>query len=211
MAVFVAGDVACAAASDFRMLTAARIMTALADGAFFGIASIVAAELAAPGRKVRAVAMMFTGLTVANVVGVPAGTCIGQAAGWRITFVVVAALAAASLLAIVAFIPPTLADGSQGLKRALGALWQPQIWLAMLVSTLSSAAPFTVLTFLAPLLEHDAGVSPHGAALALFLFGAGLTLGGLIGGRLGETGVVRVLRRLPAPDAIALAALGAFV
>jgi DHA1 family inner membrane transport protein len=211
MVIFLVGDVACAVAPDFRVLMIARIVTALAHGAFFGIASIVAAELAPPGKAVRAVALLFTGLTVANVLGVPVGTWIGQATGWRVTFALVAMLAAASLAAIVIWIPRRLGGGVSGLRHELAALRQPQIWLAMLVSMISSAALFTVLTFLTPLLEHEAGLTPHGAALALFLFGAGLTVGGLAGGRLADGRVLLAIRALLAADAIALVGFGLLV
>lgn len=211
MAIFLVGDVGCAVAPDFRLLMVARVVTALAHGAFFGIASVVAAELAPPGKAVRAVAMLFTGLTVANVVGVPVGTFIGQAAGWRATFAVVALLAGASLVAIAVSIPGGLAGGASGIRRELGALRQPQIWFAMLVSMVTSVALFTVLTFLTPLLERETGLSPHGAALALFLFGAGLTVGGLVGGRVGEGRGVVAIRGLLVLDAVALVGLGCFV
>ena len=211
MAVFLLGDAGCALAPDFRLLMAARVVTALAHGAFFGIASVVAAELAPPGKAVRAVALLFTGLTVANVLGVPVGTAIGQAAGWRTTFAAVALLAAASLLAIAVSIPSGLAGGAGGVRRELGALRQPQIWLAMLVSMFTSVALFTVLTFVTPLLEHETALTPHGAALALFLFGAGLTVGGLVGGRLGEGRAVVAIRWLLVFDALALMGLWCFV
>jgi MFS transporter, DHA1 family, inner membrane transport protein len=208
MLVFLMGDVACAIAPGFRFLMIARITTALAHGAFFGIASIVAGELAPPGKAVRAVALLFTGLTVANVVGVPLGTWIGQAAGWRVTFALVAVLAAVALAGMLIWLPRHLGRGSNGIRRELAALRQPQIWLAMLVSTLSSAALFTVLTFLTPLLEHEAKFSPHGAAFALFIFGAGLTAGGLVGGRFADRHVVLVVRALLAADALALIGVG---
>ena len=211
MAVFLVGDVGCAVAPDFRLLMVARVVTALAHGAFFGIASVVAAELAPPGKAVRAVAMLFTGLTVANVVGVPVGTFVGQVAGWRATFAVVALLAGASLAAIAVSIPGGLAGGSSGVRRELGALREPQIWLAMLVSMFTSVALFAVLTFLTPLLERETGLSPHGAALALFLFGAGLTVGGLVGGRVGEGRGVVAIRGLLVLDAVALVGFGCLV
>jgi len=211
MVMFLLGDVACAMAPDFRVLMIARVATALAHGAFFGIASIVAAELAPPGKAARAVALLFTGMTVANVVGVPVGTWIGQAAGWRVTFALVATLAAASLAAMVTWMPRHLGGGSYGIRRELAALRQPQIWLAMLISMLSSAALFTVLTFLTPLLEHEAGMTPHEAALALFLFGAGLTVGGLAGGRLADRNVLLAIRALLVADAIALVGFGLLV
>ena len=211
MVMFLVGDVACTVAPDFRILMIARIATALAHGAFFGIASIVAAELALPGKAVRAVALLFTGMTVANVVGVPLGTWIGQAAGWRVTFALVAGLAAVALAAMVTWMPRRLGGGSYGIRRELAALREPQIWLAMLVSTLSSAALFSVLTFLTPLLEHEAGLTPHGAASALFLFGAGLAVGGLVGGRLADRNALLAIRALLAADAVALAGFGLLV
>lgn len=204
MAVFVAGDVACALAPGFYFLLAARIATALAHGAFFGIASTVAAELAPPGKAARAVALLFTGLTVANIAGVPIGTWIGQEAGWRATFAFVAILAAASLAAMTIWMPRQLGRASDGVRQEFVALRQPQIWLAMLVSSLSSAALFTVLTFLTPLLEQETGLTPHAAALALFLFGAGLTVGGLAGGRLADGDSLLAVRVLLVVDAIAL-------
>ena len=156
----------------------------------------------------RAVALLFTGLTVANVVGVPLGTWIGQAAGWRVTFALVAVLAGAAFLAMLIWMPHDLGRASNGVRRELAALRQPQIWLAMLVSTLSSAGLFTVLTFLTPMLEHEAGMTPHGAAVALFLFGAGLTAGGMVGGRFADRHALLALRALLAVDALALAGFG---
>ncbi len=211
MLLFLAGDVACAVAPGFRFMMIARIVTALAHGAFFGIASIVAAEIAVPGKGARAVALLFTGLTVANVVGVPVGTWIGQAAGWRVTFALVASLAAAALAAMLTWMPPHLGGGSDGVRRELAALRHPQIWLAMSVSTLSSAALFTVLTFLTPLLEHETRLTPHGAASALFLFGGGLTIGGLVGGRLADRNALGAIRALLAADALALVVFGLVV
>jgi DHA1 family inner membrane transport protein len=211
MVMFLVGDVACTVAPDFRVLMIARIVTALAHGAFFGIASIVASELAPPGKAVRAVALLFTGMTVANVVGVLLGTWIGQAAGWRTTFALVATLAAAALAAMITWVPRRLGGGAYGIRRELASLREPQIWLAMLISTLSSAALFSVLTFLTPLLEHEAGLTPHEAALALFLFGAGLSVGGLAGGRLADRNALLAIRALLVADAIALVSFGLLV
>ena len=207
MLMFVIGDVACAVAPGFRFLLAARVATALAHGAFFGIASTVAAELAPPGKAARAVALLFTGLTVANILGVPIGTWIGQAAGWRATFAFVAVLAAVSLAAMMVWMPHRLGHTSEGVRHELAALRQVQIWLAMLVSMLSSAALFAVLTFLTPLLEKETGLTPHGTTLALFLFGAGLTVGGLVGGRMADRNTLAAMHALLVADAIALVVL----
>jgi len=211
MMVFLVGDVACAAAPNFACLMVARVVTALSHGAFFGIASIVAAELAPPGKAVRSVALLFTGLTLANVIGVPVGTWIGQAAGWRVSFALVAILAAGALAAMAQWLPRHLEGRSSGARSELAALRHPQIWFAMSVSILSSAALFTVLTFLTPLLEHEARLTPHEAALALFIFGAGLTVGGLAGGRLADRNALLAIRALLAADAVALVLFGLLV
>jgi MFS transporter, DHA1 family, inner membrane transport protein len=205
MLLFVAGDAACALAPGFALVLAARILAALAHGAFFGIASVVAADLAPPKKRARAVALLFTGLTVSNVLGVPIGTWIGQEAGWRVTFALVAVLAVAALVAMLAWVPHRLGHASGGIWREIAALRQPPIWLAMLVSTLSSAALFTVLTFLTPLLERETGLTPHEAALALFLFGAGLTAGGLLGGNLADRSAVNAIRVFLVVEALVLA------
>ena len=211
MLVFIVGDMACAVAPGFHFLLVARIATALAHGAFFGIASTVATELAPPGKAAQAVALLFTGLTVANVLGVPIGTWIGQQAGWRATFALVTVLASVSLAGMLTWIPRNLGRASGGVRHEFAALRQPQIWLAMLVSTLSSAALFTVLTFLTPFLEQEAGLTPHAAALALFLFGIGFTAGGLAGGRLADSNTLLAIRALLVADATALVSLSFLV
>jgi MFS transporter, DHA1 family, inner membrane transport protein len=208
MLLFIVGDVACAIASGFGLIMSARVLTALAHGAFFGIASVVVADLAAPEKRAQSVALLFTGLTVANVVGVPLGTWVGQEAGWRVTFALVAIIAAAALAAMVAWMPRQLGNGSAGVRRELAALQNLGIWMAMLVSTLSSAALFTVLTFLTPLLEHETRLTPHAAAVTLFLFGAGLTAGGLVGGRLADRNALNAIVMLLFADAAALIFFG---
>ena len=208
MVVFLGGDIACAMAPTFALMMSARIATALAHGAFFGIASVVAGKLAPPGKAVRAVGLLFTGLTVANVFGVPVGTWIGQAAGWRVTFMLVALLAAVSLAAMLIWMPRQLGRGSEGLRHEVATLRKPQIWLAMIVSTLSSAGLFTALSFLTPLLERESGFTAHGAALGLLVFGIGLTAGGLIGGRFPERHSVFAIRTLLTVDALALVVFG---
>jgi MFS transporter, DHA1 family, inner membrane transport protein len=208
MLLFIVGDVACAIAPGFGLIMSARVLTALAHGAFFGIASVVVADLAAPEKRAQSVALLFTGLTVANVVGVPLGTWVGQEAGWRVTFALVAIIAAAALAAMVAWMPRQLGNGSAGVRRELAALQNLGIWMAMLVSTLSSAALFTVLTFLTPLLEHETRLTPHAAAVTLFLFGAGLTAGGLVGGRLADRNALNAIVMLLVAEAAALIFLG---
>lgn len=185
MTVFVLGNLGCALAPGYAGLMTARVVTSLAHGSFFGIGSVVAAELM-PQRRAGAVAIMFTGLTLANVLGVPFGTLLGQAAGWRATFWAVAGLGVAAFLLLAALLPRGLAGSGAGLAREVRALGHRQVVLAMATSTLASVSLFSVFTYITPLLETVTGFTPHAVSGALLLFGGGLTAGNLLGGRLAD-------------------------
>ncbi|ANQ83726.1 putative transmembrane efflux protein [Azoarcus olearius] len=185
--MFIAGNLLCALAPDYAALMAARIATAFCHGAFFGLGAVVAAGLVAPERRAQAIALMFTGLTLANVLGVPLGTLLGQHAGWRATFWAVVAIGVAAALTLHRWPPHDLGAGSsRGLLNEVRALRRTQVLLAMLISVLSSASLFSVFTYIAPMLLEVTGISPRGVTLVLLLFGAGLTLGNLLGGRLAD-------------------------
>jgi DHA1 family inner membrane transport protein len=207
MAVFCGGNIACAVAPDFSLLLVARVITALAHGAFFGIGAVVAMQIVPTGKGARAVALLFTGLTFANVVGVPAGSWIGQSWGWRTTFTVVTLIGALSLAAIARWVPRGRDETANNLRGELASLKRRPVWLALLTSAISSAALFVLLTFLTPFLEHETGLSPHGAALALLVFGLGLTAGGLAGGRISDHRLLLAIRFLLVFDAAVLSAL----
>ena len=160
---------------------AARVATALCHGAFFGIGSIVAAGLVAPEKRGQAIAIMFSGLTLANVLGVPAGTALGQAEGWRATFWCVAAISAAAAAAIAWALPRLLRPADSGLLAEFRVLRKPQVILAMLMSLLGSASLFSVFTYITPMLEHVTRLSPHTVTWLLLLFGVGITAGNLLG------------------------------
>src|SRR6185437_2129761 len=162
--------------------------SSLTHGAFFGIGAVTATELVPRDRRARAVATMFTGLTAATVFGVPLGSALGHQFGWRSTFVVVAALGVLSLLAIAAFLPSESGRDRSGITRSheLAAFRTPAVWLLLAVSALTSASLFASLTYLAPLLEHVAGVPAGDVSWFLLLFGAGLVCGNQIGSRLAE-------------------------
>ncbi len=186
MGVFIVGNLLCAVAGDYALLMGARVVTALAHGAFFGIGSVVASGLVERHQRARAIAVMFTGLTLANVLGVPLGTLLGQALGWRSTFWGVSLIGVAAEGALWVWVPKVAADRSLDLISEFRALRQPQVLLAMLMSTLSSVSLFSVFTYITPLLESRAGLSEHQVGLALLVFGVGLTVGNLIGGRLAD-------------------------
>lgn len=186
MAFFIAGNLLCAIAPNYWVLMIARIVTALCHGAFFGIGSVVAANLVSEDRKARAVALMFTGLTLANVLGVPLGTAIGQAYGWRSTFWVVTAIGIVTIAGLIAILPRDRQEEQSSILRELAALRNGRLWMALSVTVFFSASMFTLFTYIAPLLRDVTGVSPEGVTWTLFLIGVGLTVGNLIGGKLAD-------------------------
>ncbi|MET7243966.1 MFS transporter [Methylobacterium sp. EM32] len=184
--LFILGNALCALAPDYRLLMLARIVTALCHGAFFGLGSVVAADLVPAHRKASAIAIMFTGLTLANVLGVPFGTALGHALGWRATFWAVVGIGFVAAAALLAWLPRHLAHESGSLLSEMRVLRRTQVVLAMLLSVLASASLFSVFTYVAPLLAATAGATPSAITGVLLLFGVGLTLGNVLGGRLGD-------------------------
>lgn len=185
MLIFTAGNFACALAPTYNLLFAARVLTALCHGAFFGIGAVVAANLVPRNQRAQAISLMFAGLTLANVLGVPAGTALGQAFGWRAAFwaiVPIGVIAAASVF----FLVPTQPPGEGGLLHEFRVLRKPQVLLVLAMSTLCSASLFCVFTYIAPTLESVTRASPHTVTFTLLFFGVGITIGNLIGGALGD-------------------------
>jgi DHA1 family inner membrane transport protein len=185
MGIFTLGNLACAVAPTYNLLFAARVLTALCHGAFFGIGSIVATNLVPRNQRAQAIALMFSGLTLANVLGVPAGTALGQAFGWRSAFwaiVPIGLLAAAALFWFV----PQQPKGATGLLHEFRVLRRPQVLLVMSMSVLTSASLFCVFTYVAPTLETITHISPHGVTAVRLAFGVGITVGNLLGGRLSD-------------------------
>lgn len=184
--IFIVGNFLCAIAPSYDLLMAARIATALCHGAFFGLGSVVAAQVVRREKRAQAIALMFTGLTLANVLGVPFGTALGQALGWRATFWAVVAIGVAAAIALYAWLPRDIASPRASLMQEARTLGRPQVLLAMVMSVLASASLFSVFTYIAPILENVTRESPHQVTWALVVFGAGLTLGNFVGGRLGD-------------------------
>nr|WP_222943559.1 MULTISPECIES: MFS transporter [Pseudomonas] len=186
MGVFIIGNLLCALASDYNVLMFARVVTALCHGAFFGIGSVVAAGLVPANRRASAVALMFTGLTLANVLGVPLGTALGQYAGWRSTFWAVTVIGVIALIGLIRFLPTNRNEEKLDMRAELGALRGAGIWLSLTMTALFSASMFTLFTYIAPLLGEVTGVSPNGVTWTLLLIGLGLTAGNVIGGKMAD-------------------------
>jgi DHA1 family inner membrane transport protein len=177
MAFFIAGNLLCALASDYWVLMIARVVTALCH---------VAAGLVAEDRRARAVALMFTGLTLANVLGVPLGTAIGQAYGWRATFGVVTVIGIVTISGLIAILPRDKQQENGSILREIAALRNGGLWLALSTTVFFAASMFALFTYIAPLLRDVTGVSPEGVTWTLFLIGLGLTIGNLVGGKLAD-------------------------
>ncbi|PYC69043.1 MFS transporter [Streptomyces tateyamensis] len=193
MGLFVLGNLLSALAPSFPLMLAGRILASLAHGAFFGIGSVVAADLVAPNRKAGAIATMFTGLTVANIVGVPLGTFVGQAVGWRTTFGAVAALGVVGLLGIAKLVPDLPRPEGARLRQELAAFRNTQVVLAMAMTVLGFGGVFAAITYVAPMMTQVAGYSDGAVTWLLVLFGVGMFLGNLLGGRFADRHLMPLL------------------
>lgn len=202
MGLFILGNALCALAPNYALLMAARVVTAFCHAAFFGIGAVVAAELVPRERRAQAVALMFTGLTVANVLGVPFGTAFGHLLGWRSTFWAVTVIGVAAAAALVAWLPKAIPMQAGSILREFRAIGAAQVQLALLISTLASVSMFTVFTYIAYILRDVTGFTAQQESMVLLLFGAGITVGGLAGGKLADWKLMPALASLLAAVAV---------
>jgi len=186
LGLFILGNALCAVAPNYGVLMVARVVAAFCHGSFFGIGAVVASHLVPRGQAARAIALMFTGLTLANVLGVPFGTFLGQWAGWRSTFMAVTGLGVVAAIAVWRLVPSLPDLPSPQMKRELGVLRQPQVLLALLMTVLGFGGVFTVFTYIAPILQQVSQVSVGATGWVLILFGVGTTVGNMLGGRLAD-------------------------
>ena len=187
MVIFTLGNAACALAPDYGLLMAARILTAFAHGTFFGVGSVVATGLVPQERKASAIAIMFTGLTIANILGVPFGTWLGQQLGWRATFWAVTLVGIVALAIIAAFVPKDkAAPEASDWRTDLKAMAQRPVLLGLLTTVLGFAGVFAVFTYIAPILTKVTGLGDSLVSPVMLVFGGGLIIGNLIGGRLAD-------------------------
>lgn len=193
MALFVAGNLITALAPAFGVLLAGRVVASLTHGAFFGIGAVVAADLVAPHRRAAAIAFMFTGLTVANVVGVPAGTLLGTSVGWRAAFGAIALLGVVGLAGVLALVPRTPKPVGPRLLPEVAALRSPQVLLAMAMTVLGFGGVFVSITYIAPMLTEVAGFAPAAVTWVLVAFGVGMVVGNAVGGRLADKALMPLL------------------
>ena len=186
MALFTLGNLLSALSPNYAVLLAARVVTSLCHGAFFGVGSVVAESLVAPDQHASAVAGMFMGLTIANIGGVPLATWVGQHLGWHAAFAGIAGLGVIAILAIQLALPKLGAGPPSNVRQELGVMQRPAVLLALATTVLGSGAMFTVFTYIAPILQSEAHVSERVIALALMIYGVGLTIGNWLGGHFAD-------------------------
>ncbi|MFC3964667.1 MFS transporter [Nocardia jiangsuensis] len=191
MVAFTIGNLATVLAPSYGPLVAARFVAGLPHGAYFGVASLAAASLAPAGQRAKAVAAVMLGLSVANVVGVPAATWLGQAFGWRSAFVVVAVIGLATVAALLRFVPPLTGIVTTNPLTELSALRRPQVLLTLAVGAIGFGGMFAVYTYVATTLTDVAGLGAGLVPLVLALFGVGMVIGNIAGGFLADRGVDR--------------------
>lgn len=206
MGLFIAGNLLSALAPTYELLLAGRILAALCHGAFFGIGAVVATDMVAPDRRAGAIAMMFAGLTSANVLGVPFGTFLGQQLGWRSTFWAITVIGAVALVGIVALVPATAADAvPPRLRTELRAFREPQVWWSILVTVLGFGGMFGGFTYIAYTLTEVSGFASSTVPWLLVVFGAGLFVGNYLGGKAADRSITRTLLVLLAVLTVVLA------
>ncbi|WP_416307435.1 MFS transporter [Neptunicella sp. SCSIO 80796] len=187
MLIFTLGNLVCWWAPNYELMLTARILTAFAHGTFFGVGSVVATKVVPPSQKASAIAFMFTGLTLATILGVPAGAWLGQNFGWRIPFAVISLVGVVSIIIIAAFLPETdkdktLAGESSSLTRLLGV----DILLKLLMTVLAFAGFFTVFTYVQAMLTEVSGFSLDAVSAILMVVGLGIVVGNMFGGRIAD-------------------------
>jgi DHA1 family inner membrane transport protein len=187
MVVFTLGNLACALAPNYTVLMIARVLTSLAHGTFFGVGAVVATGLVSEDRKASAISIMFTGLTVATLLGVPAGAWLGLQYGWRATFWAVAAIGVIATVVIATLVPSdTRREAPVAFREELKAIARPQVLLGLLMTVLGFGGMFTVHTYIQPLLTQVTGFADAAVSPILLVFGVGMIIGNLLGGRFAD-------------------------
>jgi DHA1 family inner membrane transport protein len=185
MVVFVVGNSLASVAPSYETLAGARVLTALAHGSFFGVGAVAARRLVAPERATQAISLMITGLTLANVVGVPLGTFVAQQTSWRLVLGGVAVIGLVTIAGLLAWMPAEPGEPAD-LRTELAAFRRGQVWLVLGLTMVGFAAMFAVYSYVSPILTDLGGIPSGWVTPVLGLFGAGTTVGTLVGGRLGD-------------------------
>lgn len=209
--LFIVGNILTAVAGDYGIAMVGRIIAALCHGAFFGIGSVVAASLVPAEKKAGAIAIMFTGLTAANVFGVPFGTFLGQQLGWRSTFWAISAVGVLAFIGVATLVPALeRPEEKVSLRRELAAFRSGQVWLSLIVTVLAYGGMFGAFTYIAYTLTEVSGFTTGAVPWLLVLFGVGLVIGNWLGGRLADRSIDGTLIGFIAALVVVLALFAVF-
>ena len=193
LAAFTIATVASAVANTFELVLVSRFVAGLPHGAYFGIASLVAASLMGEGKRGRGVAFVLSGLTISNIIGVPLITLLGQSAGWRTAYLVVAAIFALTFFAVAFFVPLQAGDTAATMRRELTIFRRPQVWLALAVGSIGFGGFFAVYSYIDPVVTNVTGLPEGFVPIALVAAGVGMTIGNLLGGRFADHHVMKTI------------------
>ena len=193
MVAFTVGNAASVFAPSYTTLMMARFVAGLPHGAYFGVAALVAAHLAEPGKRAKAVAMVMMGLSVANVIGVPVAAWIGQALGWRSAFALVAVIGVATVASLFVWIPRLDGMPVTNPITELGALGRVQVWMTLIVGMVGFGGMFAVYTYISTTLTDVSGLGASFVPLALMLYGLGMVAGNFVGGYLADRALMKGL------------------
>ncbi|WP_420876474.1 MFS transporter [Rhodococcus erythropolis] len=193
MVAFTVGNAASVFAPSYTTLMMARFVAGLPHGAYFGVAALVAAHLAEPGKRAKAVAMVMMGLSVANVIGVPVAAWIGQALGWRSAFALVAVIGVATVASLFVWIPRLDGMPVTNPITELGALGRVQVWMTLIVGMVGFGGMFAVYTYVSTTLTDVSGLGASFVPLALMLYGLGMVAGNFVGGYLADRALMKGL------------------
>ncbi len=191
LVAFTVTTVASAVLPTFGLVLAARFLAGLPHGAYFGVAALVAASLMGPNTRGRGIALVLGGLTVANILGVPSITLLGQAAGWRVAYLAVAAIFALTFVAVLVVVPKQPGDPAATVRRELSIFARPQVWFALGIGAIGFGGFFAVYTFIAPIVTSVAGLPESFVSIVLVLAGVGMTVGNFIGGYVADHALKR--------------------
>lgn len=193
LVLFIVGSIVTATAPTYGIALVGRVITSLTHGAFFGIGSIMAADLVAPNRRTSAIAFMFTGLTLATLVGAPAGAWLAQAVSWRATFLAITAIGIVAIIGVLMLVPRAERHEPPHLGKELAAFTDLRVLLAMGITILGPASFFTSITYIAPMMTDVASYTESAVTWLLALFGLGLFVGNILGGRLADRALMPLL------------------
>ncbi|MCY1037347.1 MFS transporter [Staphylococcus nepalensis] len=194
MTIFIIGNFAASFSPSYGFMMTSRIITSLAHGSFFGIGSILAASMVKPEKRASAMALMFMGLSMSNILGVPFGTLIGQNFGWPMTFIIISIIGALALIGIIIFVPMQKETVKSSVLNELKILKEKRLWLTLAVTLFGFSSVFAYFTYISTVLIDVSHVQENLISYLLIIFGVGVTLGNIVGGKLADWNLNKALK-----------------